>query len=353
MTINRIDAAVLLCYNTVSKAKHKHRRNGPHITMKIRKVIRIAVIILAALVIFDLAAGFFLMRFAIARKTGDEAAIPSYSISEEGQRIVSENRERLFGQAEEWLNASSVSKVSITADDGAVMKGDLVVTDSESHLWALLLHGYSRTRTRVYSLGLFYAQNGYNVVMPDLRGHGESGGDYIGMGWLDRKDVLKWLDLIISRDSAAKIVIQGGSMGAATAMMASGDELPANVKAIVEDCGYTSVRDIFSDVLWDHARLPAFPLVYTAELYAVILAGYSFSEASALEQIKKCAVPVLFIHGDSDNFVHTDMVYKLYDACPTEKELLIMEDAAHGQSLYRDPDRYFDTVFAFLSRYAA
>ena len=319
--------------------------------MKLRKIIRIAVIILAALVVFDLAAGFFLMRFAIARKTGDEAAIPSYVISEEGQRIVTENRERLFGLAEAWLEESDVSEVSVTAEDGAVLKGDLVVTDNESHLWALLLHGYSRTRTRVYSLGLYYAQKGYNVVMPDLRGHGESGGDYIGMGWLDRKDVLKWLELIISRDSAAKIVIQGGSMGAATAMMAAGEKLPENVKAIVEDCGYTSAFDVFSDVLWDHARLPAFPLVYTAELYAMIFAGYSFSEASALDQIKKSTVPVLFIHGDSDNFIHTDMVYKLYDACPTEKELLVVEDAAHGQALYRDPDRYFDTVFGFLDKY--
>ncbi len=319
--------------------------------MKIKKIIKIIAIVLAALVAFDLAAGFFLMRFAVARKTGDEAAIPAYSISEQGQRIVSENRERLSELAETWLEASEVREAAVTADDGAVMKGDLVRADNDSHLWALLLHGYSRTRTRVYSLGLYYAQKGYNVVMPDLRGPGASGGDYIGMGWLDRKDVLKWIEMIISEDSEAQIAIHGGSMGAATAMMAAGEKLPGNVKAVVEDCGYTSVFDVFSDVLWDHARLPAFPLVYTAELYGRIFAGYSFSEASALEQIKKCTVPVLFIHGDSDTFVHTDMVYRLYDACPTEKELLIIEDAAHGQALYRDPERYFDTVFVFLDKY--
>lgn len=65
------------------------------------------------------------------------------------------------------------------------------------------------------------------------------------MGWLDREDILRWIDFILADDPQAKIVIHGISMGAATTMMTAGESTPDNVKAFVEDCGYTSVWDIF------------------------------------------------------------------------------------------------------------
>ena len=95
-----------------------------------------------------------------------------------------------------------------------------------------------------------------HAVAPDLRACGESEGDYVGMGWLDRKDVLQWIDYIIEQDPEAKIVVHGISMGAATTMMTAGESTPDNVKAFVEDCGYTSVWDIFSSELQLRFGLP-------------------------------------------------------------------------------------------------
>ena len=133
--------------------------------------------------------------------------------------------------------------------------------------------------------------------------------------------------------------------------MTSGEELPPQVKAIVEDCGYTSVWDIFEDELGALFHLPAFPIMPVANVISSLRAGYSFSEASSLEQVKKARVPVLFIHGEKDNFVHTEMVYPLYEACPAEKQLLVVEGAGHGSSYSKDPDLYFDTVFGFVDSY--
>ena len=87
---------------------------------------------------------------------------------------------------------------------------------------------------------------GHERIAPDLRACGDSEGNFVGMGWLDRKDVLRWIDYIIQRDPDAEIVIHGISMGAATTMMTAGEDTPDNVKAFVEDCGYTSVWDVFS-----------------------------------------------------------------------------------------------------------
>ena len=168
------------------------------------------------------------------------------------------------------------------------------------------------------------------------------------MGWLDRKDILRWIDLITERDAGARIVLHGVSMGGAAAMMTAGEELKENVVAVVEECGYSSVWQIFRDEAGYLYHVPPFPLLYTADFICKLRAGYSFKEASALSQIEKTDLPVLFIHGTKDNFVHTEVVYELYEACPGEKALYICEGAGHGDAYYLDPEKYIETVFDFL-----
>ena len=118
------------------------------------------------------------------------------------------------------------------------------------------------------------------------------------MGWKDRLDILKWINVTkgIYGDST-EIVIHGISMGAATTMMVSGEQLPANVKCFVEDCGYTSVWDEFSKELKNQFGLPEFPLLDATSLLCKIKYGWSFKEASALNQVRKCHLPMFFIHG--------------------------------------------------------
>lgn len=215
------------------------------------------------------------------------------------------------------------------------------VAPEDSHRWVIAVHGYTGGRQHMYAYGAYYAERGYNVLTPDLCAHGESEGRYIGMGWLDRKDILKWIGLILDRDNAAEIVLHGVSMGGGTVMMTAGEDLPENVVAVVNDCGYTSVWDVFSDELEYLFRLPDFPFLYTASAIAKLRAGYTFGEASSLEQVKKAGVPMLFMHGSQDNFVHTEMVYRLYDACPTDKELFIAKGAGAWSGTLSGPGGIF------------
>ena len=172
----------------------------------------------------------------------------------------------------------------------------------------------------------------------------------VGMGWLDRKDILDWTDWIIDRNPEAEIVIYGVSMGAATTMMTAGEDTPDQVKCFVEDCGYASVWDIFSNELKLRFGLPEFPILYTASALSSVEAGYSFQEASALEQVKKCEKPMLFIHGTADDFIPYEMMDTLYEAEPgTNKETLTAEGAGHGEAMYALGDQYWDKVFAFIN----
>ncbi len=312
------------------------------------KVLKIAVITAAILIAADLAAGFFLMQFAIGRKD-QSVAEPLYEITEEARERIYRNTEELAAKTSVWLKTLDAEQVSVTAPDGAELWADCA--DRGGSKWVILLHGYSRTRAKVYNYGRFYAEHGYSLIMPDMRGHGSSGGNHVGMGVLDRRDVPCWVEFILSRRPDAQIVIHGVSMGAAAAMMTAGEELPSNVRAIVEDCGYTSVEDIFTDVMWDQGHVPAFPLLHTADMWARLCAGYGFGEVTSLDCVARTDIPILFIHGDSDGFVHSDMVYELYGACGSEKDLLIAKGASHGQAMYIDPDGYFDKVFEFVGRF--
>lgn len=319
--------------------------------MKKKRIGKIIAGVLLALLVLLTVAGNYLVSFAIGRKDGANMSVaPASTTSQESRDEVSANTKVIREQRDKWLADTEQEVVEITSQDGFTLQGDLFAGEEGGHRWLLAVHGYTGQRSDMYNIASYYGLRGYHVLAPDMRSHGHSEGRYIGMGWLDRKDLLLWIDYIISRDAEAQIILHGVSMGGAAVMMTSGEELPPQVKGIVEDCGYTSVWDIFSDELSYLFHLPDFPVLYAASLFSKLRAGYSFGEASALRQVAKSKVPILFIHGSEDNFVHTEMVYKLYDACNAPKDLLVVEGAGHGQSYAKDPKLYFDTVFAFLDK---
>lgn len=312
--------------------------------------LKIAIGVLVLLLAVLMFAGNYLIDFAIVRKENAKDVAPESTVTAENQEIIDSNIKEIQEQTDQWLQMVRQEEAELVSEDGLKLKGDVFWTDSGSHKWLIAVHGYTGKRQDMQNVAGFYGLQGYNVLTPDMRAHGESQGTYIGMGWLDRQDILKWIQYVIDLDDQAEIVLHGISMGGATVMMASGEKLPQQVKGIVEDCGYTSVWDIFSDELSYLFHLPDFPILYVADGIAWLRAGYEFKSASALEQVAKSQVPILFIHGSEDNFVHTDMVYELYDACQAPKELLVIQGAGHGDAYKMDPELYFHTVFSFLEK---
>ena len=210
---------------------------------------------------------------------------------------------------------------------------------------AMVIHGWRDQAIKFFYLARMYERLlGYNVVMPDLYASGMSDGDMLRMGWLDRLDVLQLLDVF----KADTMVVHGVSMGAATTMMMSGEEMPEDIRDLrfVADCGYTSVWDEFAGELKNQFGLPAFPLMYTTSLLCQLRYGWNFDEASALRQVAKCQYPMFFIHGDSDDFVPTYMVHELYNAKPDPKTLWVTKNTDHAHSNHRT--EYVARVRRFL-----
>ena len=220
--------------------------------------------------------------------------------------------------------------------------------DKGSKRTAIVIHGWRDCAIKFFWLARIYEQElGYNVVMPELHGCGESEGDAIQMGWKDRFDALHWLKAF----QTDTMVVHGVSMGAATTMMLSAETMPEGIKDLrfVEDCGYTSVWDEFAGQLKEQFGLPTFPLMYTTSLLCKLRYGWTFSEASALEQVKRCSYPMLFIHGSSDTFVPTQMVYPLYEAKQGEKSLWIADGADHALSYREHKTEYIGIIKDFVT----
>ena len=246
----------------------------------------------------------------------------------------------------------------ILAEDGVRLHALYLYADTLTAHTAVAVHGYTDNAVRMLHIAYLYNHDlHYNVLLPDLRFAGQSEGDHIQMGWKDRLDVLRWMEvaneLFAPEGSQTRMVVHGISMGAATTVCVSGEPQPPFVNCFVEDCGYTSVWDIFSSELKLRFGLPEFPILYTASATARAKAGYGFKEASALQQVQNCEKPMLFIHGDADGYVPTRMG-TLYNAKPgTNKATLTAEGAGHGEAMDVLGDTYWNTVFDFEGQYMA
>ena len=249
-----------------------------------------------------------------------------------------------------WLDTNT-EKVTIVSNDGLELAG--YCKDHGTGKFAILCHGY---RGDHYMLDLptqrFY-EMGYGVLTLDARAHGASQGEYICMGWNERRDVIQWCrKLMDDYGQDIQIVLYGVSMGAATVMLAGGEaDLPSNVKCIVEDCGFSDMWSQGAALLKFFYSLPAFPVLNLIDSVCKRKAHYSLKEINCTEHLKKCRTPILFIHGALDKFVPFPMRDVLYEAAAGPKQKETFEKAAHAQSFKTEPERYYETIQKFTERY--
>jgi fermentation-respiration switch protein FrsA (DUF1100 family) len=301
--------------------------------MNRKRIIYRSLALLTALLILIVASGTYFFKLAIVRTNDNDATATPLNW--------------------EWLDGQRFETLHISSDDGLRLTGYFLQNDSIDGKLAVIVHGHRQSADAMSSYAQMFYDDGYSIFLADDRAHGASDGRYIGFGWLDRFDYLHWLEYLIGRmGSDIRIVLHGVSMGAATVMMMSGEpSLPPQVKAVVEDCGFTSVREEFNFQIRTHYHLPPFPIINVANIESRLFAGYNFDEASATAQVAKSHTPTLFIHGDADRYVPTEMVYKLFDAASCEKQLLIVANAKHGNAIDTDKKTYSETVREFCSRY--
>lgn len=296
--------------------------------------------------------GKLLYKLVLTRKGVESPLVMKFTYADGTEDDYTKHLNNVVEEGDEWFKKQSRENLELRSSSfDKTLHANYFKNDVDTDLCAVVIHGYSSYPSYMGVYVKKYLELGYNVLTPSLNGHGESEEQRITMGWEDRLDLIDWINYLVQKNPNVKIILHGVSMGAATTMMATGENLPENVKAAVEDCGYTSVWDMFYNKVVETMKLSQFMFLDSFNRANRKYSHFDFKEASCIEQLKKSKTPTLFIHGANDDFIPPAMLDKVYDACPCEKQKLLVPKAIHARSVAAEPELYWSTVTGFVEKY--
>jgi alpha-beta hydrolase superfamily lysophospholipase len=253
-----------------------------------------------------------------------------------------------------WLNQHPYRKdVYLTSRDGLRLHAVTLTPPNHTNRWVICIHGYWDDCS---SMGIFaqhYYEQGYQLLLPDLRGHGESEGHYVGMGFDDRLDIISWISVLLRRYSDAQIFLHGVSMGAAAVLMTTGGALPPAVRAAISDSAYTTAIEEFQWLYQHHAptHFPKVPAIAALRQVTKRRAGYDLKDAAPIRAVGASKTPTLFLHGEKDALVPPSMLSQLFSAASCPKQMQMIPDAKHALSVVSEETLYWSIVDRFLEQY--
>lgn len=252
-----------------------------------------------------------------------------------------------------WINQQAVEVIDMQSDRGYNLKGYLLMAKQPSNKFVIFAHGYRSDHLGdPANFEKYYHDKGFNFLSIDHVAAGESQGDYVGFGYFESTDMLKWVDYLIQRFSDdIELIFHGVSMGGATVCQTA-SRVPQQVKLIVSDCAFTSGYDQFTSVANSVGIKKTVPFILKGfNLLNKKLAGFDFKLTDVRESVKNSKVPMLFVHGSEDDYVPTKMVYELYDICENEKDLFVVDGAKHAISIMVDNVGYKAKLDEFIGKY--
>ncbi len=261
--------------------------------------------------------------------------------------------EKYTSESCKWIEQQNTEIISLKSQFGYLLKGYLLPAQEQSNVFVLFAHGYRSDHLGdPANFERYYHEKGYNFISVDHTASGESEGDWVGFDYFESQDMLSWIDYLAERfGDHIKIILHGVSMGGATVCQMASRVQP-QVKLIISDCAYTSACDQFIKVA-NHAGVKK-TAPFVLRIMNVMnkkFAGYDLKQTDVRQSVADSKVPMLFVHGGSDDFVPVEMCYELYDLCSREKDILIVREAHHAQSIMADSDLYKSKIDEFTEKY--
>lgn len=246
-----------------------------------------------------------------------------------------------------WYQALPKEELRIRSDFGYDLSATYIPHPNDQQRTVIICHGVTVNRFCVLKYARMFIDRGYHVLLYDHRAHGQSGGKYITYGYYEKHDLATVVHWVESRNPDGLIGLIGESMGAAIVMQYAG--MSDKLAFIIPDCGFTSLPDEMAHQLQRMVNLPAWTLMWGTRKWIQLLARFNIHEVSPVNAVQNIHIPTLFIHGDSDDYVPTHMVYPLMEACASKtKQLYIAKDARHAVAWDSDPAAYEQQVHQFL-----
>lgn len=309
-------------------------------------ILLILIAIFAVVLILVLITSYICFYMAFYNSEKNKTEKEAYSIPE--GKIYEPHREQMIAWQKQ-IDDMPHKNVEVVSFDGLKLRGKYYELDKNAPI-ELMMHGYRGNSRRDLCGGVNRAfEVGHNVLLIDQRASGNSEGNVISFGINESRDALTWLDYLQKQfGKDAKVILTGVSMGASTVMMCIERGLPKCVKGILADCGYSSTKDIIKKVIKE-MHLPADILYPFVKLGAKLYGKFDLEEIVPLEAVKKSPVPILFAHGDVDDFVPYSMSVECYNACTSKKRLVTIKDAGHGLCYPVARDEYVKELTEFFA----
>lgn len=240
-------------------------------------------------------------------------------------------------------------QLSMINKDGIKLNGYYIHNDN-ARFMAILIHGHQSCAFRMKR----YVEALINhfqchIFIPDLRGHGDSEGEIVGFGYLDADDIEEWIQ-ILAKKSSLPIVVLGVSMGGATVCQLSSKDI-RQVACLIEDCSFDTLYNQIAHVMKHEYHLKLKPMKKMISRILKRKSGYTLDDVQPIQHVKKATKPMLFIHGQEDDYIPIEMMHRLYEACTSEKRKVEIAHANHAESIKVDPDTYIQEVKSFIEQY--
>lgn len=242
----------------------------------------------------------------------------------------------------------------ITSIDGLKLHASFIPS-SQAKRMIVCAHGYKGNGEDDFSKGVKAFHEDSSLLIIDERACGQSEGDIITFGALEKKDVIAWTEWLNENknEEHLPIYLYGVSLGSATVCMSSDHHFPKEVKGIIADCGYASFEDIANQLAKSWFHIPGFPIIPFLNFFCKVKGHFDMKEADATKALSHSTLPVLFIHGTADTFVIPENTKKNYEACTSEKDVLYINEAPHAISIYVDSETYINKVKEFMKKHDA
>lgn len=301
----------------------------------------IVIIVMAILVIAYFYAFHYFLNFALKRPP-ERNRMSAIGMGTEYEPEVIENMN--------WLHEHDNDQVYITSFDGLRLKGHYYENPNAKRT-ILFFHGWHGAWDRDFAHFASYFAKECNFLLIEERAQGASEGEYLTMGAFEQRDALAWIDFYLKEKKPADcdlpVYIMGVSMGCATVLLTAGNPLPDEIKGVIADCGYSSAYDTFKYVGKHDYHMPEKPLLPHLNYYTKKKLGFAL-DIDVTDAMKKCQIPVFFVHGKGDTFVLPYHSQVNYDACASRKTLLYIEKADHCLSYLYNKELYTKTLEEFF-----